>query len=30
MDETFTEACECYHGFMIDPPAAGMEDWEFN
>jgi hypothetical protein len=29
-DETLTEAWEHYHGFMIDLPTAGMEDWEFN
>jgi hypothetical protein len=29
-DETLTEAWERYHGFMIDLPTAGMEDWEFN
>jgi hypothetical protein len=29
-DETLTEAWECYHGFMIDLPTAGMEDWELN
>jgi hypothetical protein len=29
VDETFIEACECYDGFMIDLPTAGMEDWEF-
>jgi hypothetical protein len=30
VDETLTEAWERYHGFMIDLPTAGMEDWEFN
>jgi hypothetical protein len=30
VDETFTEAWECYHGLMTDLPAAGMDDWEFN
>jgi hypothetical protein len=29
-DETLTEAWEHYHGFMIDLPTAGMEDWEIN
>jgi hypothetical protein len=29
-DETFAEAWERYHGFMIDLPTVGMEDWEFN
>jgi hypothetical protein len=29
-DETLAEAWESYHGFMIDLPTAGMEDWEFN
>jgi hypothetical protein len=29
-DDTLTEAWERYHGFMIDLPTAGMEDWEFN
>jgi hypothetical protein len=28
-DETFIEAWERYHGFMIDHPIIGMEDWEF-
>jgi hypothetical protein len=28
-DETFTEAWERYHGFMIDLPTTDMEDWEF-
>jgi hypothetical protein len=30
VDESLTEAWERYHGFMIDLPTAGMEDWEFN
>jgi hypothetical protein len=30
VDETLAEACERYHGFMIDLSTAGMEDWEFN
>jgi hypothetical protein len=30
VDETLVEACERYHGFMIDLSTAGMEDWEFN
>jgi hypothetical protein len=30
VDETLFEAWERYHGFMIDLPTAGMEDWEFN
>jgi hypothetical protein len=30
VDKTLTEAWERYHGFMIDLPTAGMEDWEFN
>jgi hypothetical protein len=29
-DETLTEACERYHGFMTDLPTVGMGDWEFN
>jgi hypothetical protein len=29
VDETFAEAWEHYHGFMIDLPTVGMEDWEF-
>jgi hypothetical protein len=29
-DETLVEEWERYHGFMIDLPSAGMEDWEFN
>jgi hypothetical protein len=29
-DKTLAEAWERYHGFMIDLPIAGMEDWEFN
>jgi hypothetical protein len=29
VDETFTEAWDRYHGFMIDLPTTGMEDWEF-
>jgi hypothetical protein len=29
-DETLAEAWERYHGFMIDLPIAGMEDWELN
>jgi hypothetical protein len=29
-DKTLAEAWERYHGFMIDLPTAGMEDWEFN
>jgi hypothetical protein len=29
-DETLAEAWERYHGFMIDLPTVGMEDWEFN
>jgi hypothetical protein len=29
-DETFTEAWECYHGFMTDLPTAGIEDCEFS
>jgi hypothetical protein len=29
-DETLGEAWERYHGFMSDPPTAGMEDWDFN
>jgi hypothetical protein len=29
-DKTLTEAWERYHGFIIDLPTAGMEDWEFN
>jgi hypothetical protein len=28
-DETFIEAWERYHSFMIDLPTAVMEDWEF-
>jgi hypothetical protein len=28
-DETFIEAWERYHGFMIDLPSAFMEDWKF-
>jgi hypothetical protein len=28
-NETLTKAWECYHGFMIDLPTVGMEDWEF-
>jgi hypothetical protein len=28
-NETFAEAWERYHGFMIDLPTADMEDWEF-
>jgi hypothetical protein len=26
VDETFAEAWERYHGFMIDLPTAGMKD----
>jgi hypothetical protein len=29
-DETLAETWERYHGFIIDLPTAGMEDWEFN
>jgi hypothetical protein len=29
VDETFTEAWECYHGLMTDLPTVGMKDWEF-
>jgi hypothetical protein len=29
VDETFTEAWERYHGFMVDLPTTGMEEWEF-
>jgi hypothetical protein len=28
-NETFAEAWEHYHGFMIDLPTVSMEDWEF-
>jgi hypothetical protein len=27
-DETLAEAWERYHGFMIDLPTVGVEDWE--
>jgi hypothetical protein len=30
VDETLTEAWEHYHGFMIDLPTVGMENWEFS
>jgi hypothetical protein len=29
-NESLAEAWECFHGFMIDLPTTGMEDWEFN
>jgi hypothetical protein len=30
VDETLTEAWECYPGFMIDLLTASMEDCKFN
>jgi hypothetical protein len=29
VDDTFTEAWECYHGLMTNLPTTGMKDWEF-